>query len=154
MYFLLLFLHSFFRWAVVLSLLYAVIRSLRGWSRKRSFTPADNRVRHITATIAHIQLALGYVLYFNSPVIAWFRTHYPDAIKQFDYFFFGLLHVILMTLAVIVITIGSSSAKRSISDQGKFRLMTLLFSLGLLIILIAIPWPFSPLAHRPYLRTF
>jgi hypothetical protein len=60
----------------------------------------------------------------------------------------------LMTIAVIIITIGSSSAKRSVTNQGKFRIMTLLFALGLLIIFIAIPWPFSPLAQRPYLRTF
>lgn len=139
---------------VVLSLLYAIYRGTRGWLGKRSFTLADNRVRHITATIAHIQLALGYVLYFNSPLIAYFRGNYQEAIRQFDYFFFGVLHVILMSVAVIVITIGSSSAKRSVTNQGKFRIMTLLFALGLLIIFIAIPWPFSPLAHRPYLRTF
>ncbi|PWV51477.1 hypothetical protein C7475_10386 [Chitinophaga sp. S165] len=139
---------------VVLSLLYAIYRGIRGWRSKRSFTLADNTVRHVTATIAHIQLALGYVLYFNSPLIAYFRGNYQEAIKQFDYLFFGLLHVILMSIAVIVITIGSSSAKRSVTNQGKFRIMTLLFALGLLIILIAIPWPFSPLAHRPYLRTF
>jgi ABC-type multidrug transport system permease subunit len=139
---------------VVLSLLYAIYRGVSGWMGKRPFTLADNRVRHITATIAHIQLALGYVLYFNSPLIAYFRGNYHEAIRQFDYFFFGLLHVILMSIAVIVITIGSSSAKRSVTNQGKFRIMTLLFALGLLIIFIAIPWPFSPLAHRPYLRTF
>ncbi|UPK68229.1 hypothetical protein [Chitinophaga filiformis] len=154
MYFSLLLLHSFFRWMVVLSLLYAVFRGLRGWTGKRSFTLADDRIRHITATIAHIQLALGYVLYFNSPLVAWFRGHYHEAIRQFDFLFFGLLHVILMTIAVIVVTIGSSSAKRSVTNQGKFRIMTLLFALGLLIIFIAIPWPFSPLAHRPYIRTF
>jgi hypothetical protein len=139
---------------VVISLFYAIYRGIRGWTGKRSFTLADNRVRHVTATIAHIQLALGYVLYFNSPLIAYFRGHYQEAIRQFDYFFFGLLHVILMSIAVIVITIGSSSAKRSVTHQSKFRIMTLLFALGLLIIFIAIPWPFSPLAHRPYLRTF
>lgn len=154
MYFSLLLLHSFFRWMVVLSLLYAIYRGLSGWTGKRSFTLADNRIRSITATIAHIQLALGYVLYFNSPVIAYFREHYHEAIKQFDYRFFGLLHVILMTIGVIVITIGSSSAKRIVTNEGKFRTMTLLFALGLLIIFIAIPWPFSPWANRPYLRTF
>ena len=56
---------------VVLSLLYAIYRGLRGWISKRSFTLADNSVRHITTTIAHVQLALGYVLYFNSPLMYW-----------------------------------------------------------------------------------
>ncbi|WP_261387640.1 hypothetical protein [Chitinophaga pinensis] len=139
---------------VVVSLLFAIGRSLYGWISKRSFTAIDNTVRHLTATIAHIQLAIGYVLYFKSPLVTYFRSHYREAITQADYRFFGLLHVLLMTTGVIVITIGSSAAKRMDTDARKFRTMALLFLLGLLIIFIAIPWPFSPLAHRPYLRTF
>jgi hypothetical protein len=154
MYFSLLLLHSFFRWMVVISLLFAIGRSFRAWINKRPFTVTDNTIRHLTATIAHIQLAIGYVLYFNSPLVAYFRSHYREAIAQADYRFFGLLHVLLMTTGVIVITVGSSVAKRMETDQGKFRTMALLFLAGLLIIFIAIPWPFSPLAHRPYLRTF
>jgi len=154
MYFSLLLMHSFFRWMVVLSLLYAIYRGFSGWIGKRAFSPADNTVRHITATIAHIQLAIGYVVYFKSPLVAWFRSHYHDAVIQPEYRFFGLIHVIMMTVAVIIITIGSSLAKREDTDRGRFRTMALLFTLGLLIIFIAIPWPFSPLAHRPYLRTF
>jgi hypothetical protein len=154
MYFSLLLLHSFFRWIVVLSLLYAIYRSVRGWRGRLPFSATDNTVRHVTATIAHVQMALGYVLYFKSPVITYFRSHYQEAIQQFDYLFFGLLHVVLMTVAVIVITIGSSMSKRIETDKRKFQAMALLFALGLLIIFIAIPWPFSPLANRPYLRTF
>ncbi|SFO48606.1 hypothetical protein SAMN05428949_5356 [Chitinophaga sp. YR627] len=154
MYFSLLLLHSFFRWMVVISLLFAIGRSFRAWVNKLPFTSTDNTIRHLTATIAHIQLAIGYVLYFNSPLVTYFRSHYREAIAQADYRFFGLLHVLLMTTGVIVITIGSSVAKRMETDQGKFRTMALLFLAGLLIIFIAIPWPFSPLAHRPYLRTF
>jgi hypothetical protein len=111
-------------------------------------------MRHTTATISHVQLMLGYVLYFNSPFITYFREHYKEAIQQFDYLFFGLIHIIMMTLSVIIITIGSSAAKRSATDKGKFKTIALCFSVALFIILIAIPWPFSPLAKRPYIRTF
>ncbi|MGF6845880.1 uncharacterized membrane protein YozB (DUF420 family) [Chitinophaga sp. W3I9] len=154
MYFFLLFIHSLFRWAVVLSLLYAVYRGIRGWSRKEVFTRQDDLVRHGTATIAHIQLAIGYILYFNSPVVAYFRSHYHEAIRQFDFLFFGLIHIVLMTIAIVFITIGSSVAKRQNTDAGRFRTMTIWFSLALIIIFIAIPWPFSPLANRPYIRPF
>ncbi|WP_353720690.1 hypothetical protein [Dyadobacter sp. 676] len=114
----------------------------------------DNTVRHVTATFAHIQLMLGYVLYFNSPFIAYFRTHYKEAIKQFDFVFFGMVHITLMTIAVVVITIGSSVAKRQEHAPAKFRTMTIYYAIAFVIILAAIPWPFSPLSARPYFRTF
>ncbi|GAA4339005.1 hypothetical protein GCM10023149_49420 [Mucilaginibacter gynuensis] len=59
-----------------------------------------------------------------------------------------------MTVAIILITIGSSAAKRKTTDIAKFKTMTVFFLLALLIIFMAIPWPFSPLANRPYLRSF
>jgi hypothetical protein len=146
--------HSVFRWLVLLSVLYGIYRGFRGWFRLTSFTKTDNSIRHTTATIAHIQLLIGYILYFNSPVVSYFRTHYDEARKQFDFLFFGLIHIILMTLAIVFITIGSSASKRMDSDLGKFRTMTIWLVLALLIIFIAIPWPFSPLANRPYFRSF
>jgi hypothetical protein len=154
MYFFLLFAHSLFRWAVVISLLYAVYRGIRGWNYKDIFTRWDDLVRHSTATIAHIQLAIGYILYFKSPVVAYFRSHLHEAGRQFDFLFFGLIHIVLMTIAIVFITIGSSVAKRQDTDTGKFRTMAIWFSLALIIIFIAIPWPFSPLANRPYIRSF
>lgn len=154
MYFFLLCLHSLVRWGVAGSLLYAVCRGIMGWSRGAVFTKQDNVVRHVTATMAHIQLAIGYMLYFNSPLVAYFRSHYQEAIRQFDFLFFGLIHVALMTIAVVCITIGSSVAKRQDTDAARFRTMTIWFSLALIIIFIAVPWPFSPLANRPYIRPF
>lgn len=154
MYPYLLFFHSIFRWLVVLSLSYALFRGIRGWSGKLPFTKMDNLVRHNSATISHIQLMLGYVLYFNSPVIAYFRSNYHEAIKQFDFVFFGMIHILLMTISIFVITIGSAVAKRKETDAAKFKTMTLFFGIALLIIFMAIPWPFSPLANRPYYRSF
>ncbi|MCF2444079.1 hypothetical protein L0657_08935 [Dyadobacter sp. CY345] len=154
MYPYLLFFHSVFRWLVLISLCYAVISGLLGWLRNRHYSGNDNRIRHITATISHIQLTIGYVLYFESPIIAYFRSNYDEAIKQFDLKFFGLVHIALMTVAIFVITIGSSMAKRQANDQAKFRTMTLFFAIALLIIFVSIPWPFSPLANRPYYRSF
>lgn len=154
MYFILLWLHSLVRWLVVISLVYAIVRSIGGWMGKRAFTLNDDHMRHITATIAHTQLALGYILYFQSPVVAYFRSHFHEAIRSFDFLFFGLIHITMMTIAIILITIGSSMAKRQINGPAKFRTMTIFFILALLLIFMAIPWPFSPLAQRPYIRTF
>lgn len=69
-----------------------------------------------------------------------------------EFTFFGMIHSLLMLVAIIVITFGSALAKRKTTDREKFKTMLYWFSIALIIILIAIPWPFSPLANRPYFR--
>ena len=146
--------HSIVRWLIVPAITYALYCGFRGWSQKRPFTKSDDTIRHVTATLTHIQLMIGYVLYFNSPFISYFRTHFKEAIKQFDFVFFGLIHITLMTIAIIVVTIGSSIVKRQQSDTTKFKTMAMFYTIAFIIILIAVPWPFSPLSARPYFRTF
>ena len=153
MYLTLLFVHSAVRWLVLLSLFYAVISSYKGYQSKSSFTKTDNLVRHWTATIAHIQLMLGIVLYSQSALIKYFWNHFAEASKDLSTLFFGLIHLFLMLLAIVIITIGSAVAKRKTLDSEKFKTMLIWFSIALVIIFIAIPWPFSPLANRPYFRS-
>jgi len=144
--------HSFFRWIVSFSLLYAVYRAYRGYTAGRSFTRTDNLVRHWTATFVHIQMTLGFILYFTSPLIRFFFSHTGEATEHPEALFFGLVHIVLMLTAVVIITIGSALAKRETEARRKFRYMLVWFGLGLIIILAAVPWPFSPLAARPWIR--
>lgn len=152
MYTVLLFLHSIVRWLVLISLLYAVYRALRGYSARKPFSGADNAARHWTATFAHIQLLVGITLYTQSPVIKYFWKNFKTAVQQKDMAFFGLAHLLLMLTAIVLLTIGSAMAKRKSTDREKFRTMLIWFSIALLLILAAIPWPFSPFASRPYIR--
>lgn len=150
MYLIILTLHSFCRWLVLACLLAALFRAYRGWLGGRAFTPLDNTLRHTTATVAHVQLLLGYGLYLVSPLLAAF--HWRDAQHAPGALFFGVQHVALMLLAITALTIGSALAKRQGSDQAKFRTMARWFTLALLLLLVAIPWPFSPFAQRPLIR--
>lgn len=152
MYQVLTFLHSTLRWLVLLSLIVSIYRAFNGYFGKRVFTKTDNAFRHWTATIAHVQLMVGMTLYFQSPIIKYFRDNFSTAKDNFDLLFFGIIHSLLMLTAIIIITIGSSLAKRKTESPDKFKTMLIWFALALLIIFIAIPWPFSPLANRPYFR--
>lgn len=154
MYSSLIFCHSLIRWFVLASLIFALCRAYQGLKANKSFTKTDDSVRHWTATIAHIQLTIGSVLYFTSPLIKYFFANFKEQIKNMDLAFFGLAHILLMTIAIVVITIGSAVAKRKASDKEKFRTILIWFSVALLIIFISIPWPFSPFANRPLIRTF
>ncbi len=154
MYSTLLFLHSWVRWLVLTSLLFAVFCAYKGLVSKKEFSRFDNAVRHWTATIAHIQLVFGLWLYFISPIVGYFLHNYKDAVHQRQIRFFGMEHSMMMMMAIIIITIGSAKAKRKQTDSAKFKTMAIWYSIGLLIILSSIPWQFSPLVSRPYFRPF
>lgn len=146
--------HSIVRWLVLCFVLISIYRAFTGYTKNKPFTGADNGFRHWTATIAHVQLMIGMVLYTQSPVVKAFLSDTKTGLQNADLTFFGLIHIVLMLIAIIVLTIGSALAKRKPADKEKFRTMLIWFSIALILIFMAIPWPFSPLSNRPYFRTF
>ena len=91
---------------------------------------------------------------FYQPIIDYFLHHYKDAVHQSEIRFFGMEHSLMIIIAIVIITIGSAKAKRKLTDKEKYKTMAIWFTVALLIILISIPWAFSPLASRPYFRSF
>jgi hypothetical protein len=151
MYSTLLILHNAVRWIALLLLLYSIYRAFVGYRGQKSFSSSDNAVRHWTATAFQVQLMIGFILYFNSPFVHAFWA--DQSFQQWDSnTFFAVVHLTLMFVAVTVLSLGSALAKRKLTDAQKYKTMLVWFSVCLLIILIAIPWPFSPFAQRPYFR--
>ncbi len=154
MYPTLLALHSLTRWLVLGSLIFAIFWSYRGWLMNKPYLKFDNSVRHITATIAHVQLILGICLYFISPIVTYFLHNFSTAVHERTIRFFGMEHIFMMLIGITVITIGSVKAKRKATDKENFKTMAIWFTVGLLIILSSVPWSFSPLISRPNFRGF
>ena len=154
MYNYLLALHSATRWLLLITLVFSTIWAFRGWLAKKPFTSGVNKLRHWTATFAHVQLMLGIALYAISPVIRYFLDNFQVAVKQRAVRFFGMEHSLMMLVAVVLISIGSMKAKRKNTEEAKFKTMAIWFSIALLIILLNIPWEFSPLVSRPSFRGF
>lgn len=146
-------LHSLTRWLVLVSLLFAIYRTYRGWLLNKPFLKFDNTVRYITVTVAHVQLIIGLWLYFISPIVHYFLQNFHTAVHERQIRFFGMEHITVMLTAIVLITIGSAKAKRKTTDKEKFKTMAIWFSIGLLLILSSIPWAFSPLISRPYFRS-
>jgi hypothetical protein len=154
MYPTLLVLHSLFRWLVLGTLIFSIYRAYVGFTKNKTFSKSDNSLRHWTATTAHVKFIIGITLYTKSPLIKYFLGNFKETIHVWETSFFGIIHSLLMLTSVVLITIGSAFAKRKKTDKEQCKTMLLWFSVALLIIFIAIPWPFSPLANRPYYRTF
>jgi cell division protein FtsW (lipid II flippase) len=154
MYAVLLTLHSLVRWLVLISLLFAIVEAYRGWLKKRPFTKTDDAIRIVAVTTAHLQLVLGICLYAISPVVRYFLNYFKQAVHEREIRFFGMEHVTMMVIAIILVTIGSAKVKRQKTDQQKFKTMAIWFTIALVIIFLSIPWHFSPFTRRPYFRWF
>jgi hypothetical protein len=154
MYSFLLAAHSLIRWLVLVSLLYSIFIAWRGWLLKKPFTKADGVIRTVTTTIAYTQLVIGVWLYCISPVVSYFLRHFSTAVHERQLRFFGMEHIAMMVIAITVLAIGSAKAKRKPTDQQKFKTMAAWFTVVLVIILLSVPWSFSPLTARPNFRPF
>jgi len=147
-------LHSIFRWLVLVALLYAIIQAFFDYQFGRTFSTYIHKVCQWTVSIVHIQLIIGMILYIKSPFSSYFWKGGIDGIAHKDILFFGFIHPLLMLAAVVLITIGSALMKRQRVDQQKYKTILLWFSLGFVLIFLAIPWPFSVFAQRSYIHLF
>lgn len=155
MYTTLLFLHSILRWVLLLAMLYTIYRGYLGWFGKTSYTKSDTNARLITVITAHIQLIIGVLLYFISPITRYFMSNFSEAVKISDFRFAAMEHTLLMLIAVVLITVGGVVSRKKLTDKGKFKTMAIWFSIALFIIIISIPWQLSPFGvERPLLRGF
>ncbi len=154
MYDTILFIHSYLRWLVLLSLLLAIGQAAHGYLTGRTYARADATTRVLATTISHTQLLVGMTLYFVSPIIAYFLANPGQGAATPAISFFAIRHLLTMLLAITVMTIGSSLAKRAQPDRRKFRLTAIYFGLALVLILTAVPWPFLEQAARPWFRSY
>jgi len=146
--------HNLLRWVVLILILVTIFKGFSGWSGSKTYTKGDDKLRLFSVLSVHIQLIIGIVLYFISPITKMFMNNFSDAVKDSSIRFFGMEHSIMMIIAVVLITIGSAKAKRKIEDKKKFRTLAIWFTIALLIMLASIPWEFSPMASRPNFRGF
>jgi hypothetical protein len=147
-------LHSCTRWLVVFSLVWAILLSAKGYWSKSSFDKKAQITRVVMVSLIHLQAVIGFCLYFASPIIKYFMKNFGATVGDLNICFFGIIHALLMTIAVVVVTIGAALAKRAEADAEKFRLLLVYSIVTFVIIFIAVPWPFSPLAQRVWFRPF
>jgi hypothetical protein len=128
--------HSILRYVALFFLLVAVANSLVGVLRKTSFHGLDLKVPLWTMITFHLQLMIGLVLYVISPKVQFSASMMKSDLLRF----FTMEHSSLMILSIALITIGYIRAKSHMDNGNKHILI--FYSLALLLILVAVPWPF------------
>lgn len=128
--------HSGWAYLVLLLLLIAVINSLIGFSSKKEFTPKDRKIALFGLIGVHVQLLVGLILYFVSP-LGWEAF---GIMKDAAFRLTSLEHPLVNIIAIVLITVGWSKHKRATTSEAKFKSIAVFYVLGLLFILSRIPW--------------
>ena len=131
-------LHSINRWIVLILIILAIFTAFQGWMGKKSYTESARKQSLFALIFTHIQLILGLILYFISPYV----KHESGVMKDALLRFYTVEHFILMLLAIILVTIGYSVAKRKSTDLAKYKTTAIYYLIALIIMLAGIPWPF------------
>ncbi|RXG18152.1 hypothetical protein DSM03_101832 [Leeuwenhoekiella aestuarii] len=136
------FVHSYWAYLVLIVLTITVINSLVSYFGNKEFGARDFRLALFTLIVTHIQLLIGIVLYFVSPLgaKAIASEGMSAAMSDPNLRLYVVEHPIGMILAVIFITVGYSKHKKKLTSKPKFKLLAIFYTLALACVLYMIPW--------------
>jgi hypothetical protein len=139
----LLMIHSLLRWAILILAIIVIIKSLMGWMSKSKYGKADNMLSLFLMICADVQLLIGLIQYFFGDFMKAIRSS-AGIMKNEVSRFWAVEHISGMIVAIALIHVGRSLAKKSTDDTAKFKKQFIWFTVALLLILATIPWPGMP----------
>ncbi|TDS11768.1 hypothetical protein [Sphingobacterium paludis] len=144
--------HSYYRWLVLLAMLTQL-----GWlifhTKKGSQFSKKHYYVLLTFTLLYdVQLIIGWLLYLHSPLVDAFLDDVSAGVKNRQLRFFGLEHVSVMSIAILLFNMVTIRAFKKIGRPNMFKSLLKWHVCIYLLILSSIPWSFSPLTSRPNFR--
>ncbi len=133
--------HSILRWAVLLFGLYAITKSARGVLFKQEYTPQHNMAATLFIASVHLQIVLGLLLYVArgwAANLSKMGEIMGDSVQRF----WTVEHAFGMILAAVLIQVGRTKSKKATDAAKKHKTALIFFTIGILLILAMIPWPF------------
>lgn len=133
--------HSGLRWIVLILMITTIADSaIRMY---RPFKESERKLALFALISMHMQLLIGILIYAFSPTMrAIFSGHSEDIMGVSANRFWVVEHPLMMIVAVILVTVGYSRAKRQSEHWAKHRMTFFYYLAALILILLSIPWPF------------
>jgi hypothetical protein len=128
--------HSGWAYLALLLLVIAALNSVLGMVSKKEFSSKDRTIALLGLIFSHVQLLVGLVLYFISPLGKAGLSEMSNAAIRLT----ALEHPLINIIAIVFITIGWSKHKKVTSSEAKFKTISIFYGIGLLLILARIPW--------------
>lgn len=134
--------HSGLRWVALFLLLLAIFNAAKAQSSGR-YEKRDKMINLFAMVMLHIQLLIGLVLYFTSLKVQFVDGWMSSDVAGGMYRFYGLEHLLGMIVAITIVTLGRRKAEKKLTGtRDKHRKILISYTIGLVIILAMIPWPF------------
>lgn len=147
MYDILLHTHSILRWIVLALLVLTVVVSLKNWlTKSQVWASPTTKIFTFNTIFLHVQLVLGFILFFISPKMNFDGDWKANKIISF----FTMQHVPSMLLAIILVTVAGAFAKRRSNVIAKYKLIAIFNIIALILILTNIPWPYKNVGAALY----
>lgn len=135
-------LHSGLAYLLLAGLIFSIVFILISFINKKPFTDGKRKIALIGLISAHLQLLIGLILYFVSPLGV--SAFSGEAMKNSVSRLYMLEHPLTMVIAIALITVGYSRAKKLKEDDRRYKSILIFFTLGLALILLRIPWSVWP----------
>ena len=149
MYAVVLIVHSWNRWLVLVSAIATLAVALQGRSAGRAWSNSDQRLMRVFISSLDVQGVLGLLLYFVlSPIVPKTLSEFKAAMHVSALRFFAIEHITMMLLALIAAHVTAVLAKKASSSRARQARVAWGVALTLLLMLSAIPWPWLA-AGRP-----
>jgi len=129
--------HSGLRWVVLFLLIFAIFNAISG-KKRGSYVKKDKLINLFTMISLHTQLLIGLVLYFLSDKVSFTKGWMKEPLLRF----YGMEHFLMMMIAIVLVTIGRKKAEKLEDVASKHKKIVTFYSIALILILVAIPWPF------------
>lgn len=126
--------HSFLRFLVLIFLIIVIVKAYMGMSGKKPYGKLDNMLGLTLFSLTHTQLLLGLILYTQSP---WVKLS-GDSMKDPGLRYWTVEHASLMLIAIVLITLARTTAKKLADDDAKQRRILVFNTLAFVFIMMAI----------------
>lgn len=133
-------LHNILRWLVLLGGIAAVVVTLRGVFSRAAWGDLERRLGSTFAGLVDLQVVLGLLLYFISPLTASNFGNMGSVMSNDELRFFLVEHLVIMIVAAVVAHVGVAAARRADSDRTRFVRSSIAFVLAMALIIYGIPW--------------
>jgi hypothetical protein len=145
----LLHLHNLLRWIILVLLVVSILKSYTGWKSNKTFMASDKKIWLFTMISAHITLLLGLYQWTlgRFGLFTYVKPEGVSMMKDSTLRFYQMEHPVMMIIAIVLITLAYGNAKKAVPDDQKFKKAFQLFSVALIVILLAVPWPFREIGR-------
>lgn len=135
------FIHSYWAYLVLFILLIATFNGIIGFAANKEYGAQNFRIALFTLIVSHIQLLIGFVLYFTTPYFKmWGEVGMGGVMKDSVLRLYNVEHPLMMIIAIALITIGYSKHKKKLTSKPKFKMIAIFYGIALVVMLSRIPW--------------